>query len=160
MHAAADKSYLRQLVLNSDYYLKIGNRWRPLGISLENGMSTNLDNSVSFCFSLSFSSISISSEMRLVQLIWRVSSQNELNPFWSTLDICWNINKIIRKFVILLVITFFLYFSILLRNQSMLQSLQVNIVITYTNYVTITIFTDYWNDQELLVITSDIYLYV
>ena len=34
---------------------------------------------------------------------WRVSSQNALYPFWSIWDIwdlsCWNIKKIIRKFV-------------------------------------------------------------
>ena len=47
--------------------------------------------------------------------IWRVSSQNALYPFWSIWDIwdlsCWNIKKIIRKFVILLIITskIFLY---------------------------------------------------
>ena len=41
--------------------------------------------------------------------MWRVSSQNALYPFWSIWDIwdlsCWNIKKIIRKFVILLIIT-------------------------------------------------------
>ena len=46
---------------------------------------------------------------------WRVSSQNALYPFWSIWDIwdlsCWYIKKIIRKFVILLIITskIFLY---------------------------------------------------
>ena len=43
--------------------------------------------------------------------IWRVSSQNRLNPFWSISDIwdlsCWNIKKI--KFVILLIITSDIY---------------------------------------------------
>ena len=45
----------------------------------------------------------------------RVSSQNGLTPFWSIWDIwdlsCWNIKKIIRKCVILLIITskIFLY---------------------------------------------------
>ena len=47
--------------------------------------------------------------------ISRVSSQNGLTPFWSIWDIwdlsCWNIKKIIRKCVILLIITskIFLY---------------------------------------------------
>ena len=43
--------------------------------------------------------------------IWRVSSQNALYPFWSIWESCWNIKKIIRKFVILLIITskIFLY---------------------------------------------------
>ena len=50
-----------------------------------------------------------------INQIWRVSSQNALYPFWSIWDIwdlsCWNIKKIIRKFVILLIITskIFLY---------------------------------------------------
>ena len=49
--------------------------------------------------------------------IWRVSSQNALYPCWSIWDIwdlsCWNIKKIIRKFVILLIITskIFLYYN-------------------------------------------------
>ena len=48
-------------------------------------------------------------------VIWRVSSQNELYPFWSIWDIwdlrCWNIKKTIRNFIILLIITskIFLY---------------------------------------------------
>ena len=48
-------------------------------------------------------------------ITWRVSSQNGLTPFWSIWDnwdlSCWNISKIIRKFVILLIITskIFLY---------------------------------------------------
>ena len=45
----------------------------------------------------------------LVICNWRVLSQNGLNPFWSIWDIwnlsCWNIKKIIRKYVILLTIT-------------------------------------------------------
>ena len=44
---------------------------------------------------------------------WRVSSQNGLYPFWSILDIwdlsCWNIKKILREFVILLIITSDIY---------------------------------------------------
>ena len=51
--------------------------------------------------------------------MWRVSSQNGLTPFWSIWDIwdlsCWNIKKIIRKCVILLIITskIFLYIYIM-----------------------------------------------
>ena len=45
--------------------------------------------------------------------MWRVSSQNKLYPLWSILDIwdlsCWNMKKIIRKCVILLVITSDIY---------------------------------------------------
>ena len=41
--------------------------------------------------------------------IWRVSSQSGLTPVWSIWDIwdlsCWNTKNIIRKFVILLIIT-------------------------------------------------------
>ena len=53
-------------------------------------------------------------------IIWRVSSQNGLNPFWSIWDIwdlsCWNLKKIIRKFVILLIITskIFLYEKVII----------------------------------------------
>ena len=52
---------------------------------------------------------------KIIMNIWRVSSQNAFYPFWSIWDIwdlsCWNIKKIIRKFVILLIITskIFLY---------------------------------------------------
>ena len=72
----------------------------------------------------------LSSAMILTMHIqtWRVSSQNGLTPFWSIWDIwdlsCWNIKKIIRKSVILLIITskIFLIYTERQRNLSLLQS--------------------------------------
>ena len=52
---------------------------------------------------------------------WRVSSQNGLYPFWSIWDIwklsCWN-NKIIRKFVILLIIPLYIMRKVSLESVS------------------------------------------
>ena len=52
--------------------------------------------------------------------IWRVSSQDGLTPFWAIWDIwdlsCWNIRKIIRQFVILLIITSKIFTSLPLYN--------------------------------------------
>ena len=55
--------------------------------------------------------------------MWKVSSQNGLTPFWSIWDIwdlsCWNIKKIIRKFVILLIITSRIFLLYIMRKVSL-----------------------------------------
>ena len=90
---------------NSVLLVQAGNSWRLHANRWHSKINTTIEN------------------INTNRYIWRVSSQNGLTPFWSIWDIwdlsCWNIKKIIRKFVILLIITSRIFLYIIMRKVSL-----------------------------------------